>query len=64
MAMRREIRDSHKTATVSRRQVATAAEKIKRRRDESGESVKSSDTYKSAPKLHRKKIKTDADFSV
>lgn len=55
MAMRREIRDSHKTATVSRRQVATAAEKIKRRRDESGESVKSLDTYKSAPKLHRKK---------
>lgn len=55
MAMRREIRDSHKTATVSRTQVAMAAEKIKRRRDESGERTKSSDTYRGAPKLHRRK---------
>ena len=51
---RRIIKDSQKTATVSKHQVITAAKTIKENRAKGGHAVKS-DTYKDAPRLHRKK---------
>lgn len=52
--VRRVIRDANTNASVSRCEVAHAAREIKKGR-KNGKVVVKSDTYKSAPELHRKK---------